>query len=59
MASLLQQLLAPLDPFGPPAREQRPPAGDEDVPLGCESANPALQFECWEPLPTSPAAPSF
>lgn len=30
--------------------------GDDDLALGFESANPALQFESWEPAPAVPGA---
>jgi hypothetical protein len=52
MTRLLQQLFAPLDPHT--AREAARTAeamSDEEMALGWESANPALQFEAWEPTP--------
>jgi hypothetical protein len=53
MSRLLQQILAPLDASARDARElAHQPASDEDLALGCESANPALQFEGWEPAAT-------
>lgn len=59
MSRLLQQILAPLDARAHDAREHAlQPASDEDLALGCECANPALQFEGWEPAatPQGPAA---
>ncbi len=50
MASLLQHLLSPLDP-GVPDRGQALQDGiADDIALGCECANPALQFEGWDAL---------
>ena len=60
MSRLLQQILAPLDAHARQARENAflPSASDDDLALGCECANPALQFESWEPAatPQGPAA---
>ena len=59
MSRLLQQLLAPLDANSRDAREHAPQSAfDDDLALGCECANPALQFESWEPAatPQGPAA---
>jgi hypothetical protein len=60
MSRLLQQILAPLDADARHAREHAffQPAADDDLALGCECANPALQFESWEPAatPQGPAA---
>ena len=60
MSRLLQQILAPLDAHARDAREHAflPSAADDDLALGCECANPALQFESWEPAatPQGPAA---
>lgn len=59
MSRLLQQILAPLDASSRDARERAlSPASDDDLALGFESANPALQFEGWEPaaLPPAPLA---
>jgi hypothetical protein len=50
MARLLQQLLAPFEPIEQHLREQAArAAAEDDLALGCECANPALQFEAWEP----------
>ena len=59
MPRLLQQLLAPLDPIVHPAAAGE--TADDDFALGWECANPALQFESWEPDPlrAAPAAPSY
>ena len=59
MSRLLQQILAPLDATPRDAREHAlQPASDDDLALGFECANPALQFEGWEPAatPQGPAA---
>ncbi len=59
MSRLLQQILAPRDANQRDARENAfsPSAFDDDLALGCECANPALQFESWEPaaMPKGPA----
>ena len=61
MPRLLQQLLAPLDRIALDPREPAGrPAPEDDLALGCESANPALQFEAWEPsLPVQGPAPAY
>ena len=60
MSRLLQQILAPLDANTRDARDHAvlQSAADDDLALGCECANPALQFESWEPAatPQGPAA---
>ena len=60
MSRLLQHILGPLDADTRDAREHAvfPSTSDEDLALGCECANPALQFESWEPAatPQGPAA---
>lgn len=56
MASFLQQLLAGNTSFGDRARvPSQQPQVDDDTALGWECANPALQFEGWEPAPLAPA----
>ena len=55
MARLLQQLLSPLEPILPHGAQQAASTRDDDVALGCECADPSLQFEGWEPLPLSEA----
>lgn len=62
MPRLLQQLLAPFDPIVHPAPAvARDAPSDEDIALGCECADPALQFESWEPasLLQQPAAAPY
>ena len=54
MPRLFQQLLSPLDPRGGGAAAPLLPQVDDDVALGWECANPALQFESWEPAPAAP-----
>ncbi len=49
MARLFQPHLAPADADGATRRDDAQPAADDDVALGWECANPALQFERWEP----------
>ena len=59
MPHLLQDLFAPSQAMAGDARETvAPPAADEDMAIGWESALPALQFEGWEPaaVPASGAA---
>lgn len=60
MSRLLQQILAPLEADTRDARDHAfsQSASDDDLALGCECANPALQFESWEPAatPQGPAA---
>jgi len=51
MARLFQHWPAPADPRHPapgPAHMQH--EYEEDIPLGWECANPALQFDTWEPV---------
>src|SRR4051812_39030257 len=55
MPRLLQQLLSPLQSEGAPAQRPADQQANEDgFALGWESANPALQFEGWEPAPVAP-----
>jgi hypothetical protein len=42
-----QQSLASLAPRSPYAAGGIPMSWDEDVALGCECADPALQIDCW------------
>ena len=42
-----QQSLASLAPRSPYAGESLREVIDEDVALGCECADPALQIDCW------------
>lgn len=49
---------SPLPPVGPAGTPQQPTNDmasrwliDEDVALGCECANPALQIDCWAQEP--------
>ena len=58
MSRLLQQILAPLDADPRDARDRTlfQPAADDDLALGWECANPALQFESWEPAATTPGS---
>jgi len=42
-----QQSLASLAPRSPYAGEAIRDLIDEDVALGCECADPALQIDCW------------
>lgn len=52
MARLLQHLLSPFDAQARDARDRSGAALiDDDLALGFECANPALQFEAWEPAP--------
>jgi hypothetical protein len=57
MPSMFQQALAKAHPLQGRVPPQLPAfPQDEDLALGCESANPALQLEGWEPqLPALPA----
>lgn len=53
MSRLLQQILAPFEGATREAREHAlQPAPDDDLALGFECANPALQFESWDPAST-------
>lgn len=51
MPRFLQQLLSPLDGESSTRGPSLAPAADDDIALGWECANPALQFESWEPAP--------
>jgi hypothetical protein len=42
-----QQSLASLSPCSPSAVESLRDLIDDDVALGCECADPALQIDCW------------
>lgn len=58
----LQHLLASFDHDAQDARERGANSlMDDDLALGCECANPALQFDTWEPAAAVPtaAAPSY
>jgi hypothetical protein len=52
----LLQFLNPFDAEAASRRADVPPSYDEDLALGCESADPSLQFEGWEPAPFAPQA---
>lgn len=55
MPSLFQTLLTPLAPRGVAAPAQGLQQGDDEgFALGWECANPALQFDGWEPAPSVP-----
>jgi hypothetical protein len=60
MSRLLQQILAPLHADACDSRDHAfsQSISDDDLALGCECANPVLQFESWEPaaMPQGPAA---
>jgi hypothetical protein len=64
MPTVFQQLFSPVErAFAPREPQYACAAQDDDIVLGCESANPSLQFEAWEPL-TDPrggasAAPAY
>ncbi|TFZ02378.1 hypothetical protein EZ313_14010 [Ramlibacter henchirensis] len=59
MARLLQQLLSPFDSAADDARDHSYlPAGDDEFALGFECANPALQFDGWEPSGALPQGSS-
>ena len=51
-----QQSLATLAPRPPSSSDGLPHEFDEDVPLGWECANPALQIDCWGEQPAKIAA---
>ncbi|KQT08744.1 hypothetical protein [Ramlibacter sp. Leaf400] len=59
MARLLQHLLASFDHDAQDARDRTANSlMDDDLALGCECANPALQFESWEPAAAVPMGPA-
>jgi hypothetical protein len=57
MPRLLQHFLAPIGRLVHAAPDSPTAVRDEDIPLGCESADPSLQFDTWEPLPAPGPAP--
>lgn len=51
MPTVLQQLWSPMErAFARRDSERAEHARDDDIVLGCECADPSLQFEAWEPL---------